>query len=164
VTYILPDKQSEIHNLCIWNIADGKKLAGWSLRNKFCWPIFQWTQDESVLIALLTKGTISFFHNNEYDFYSSPPPFFYELIFSFTQSTSHLSKARVTQFFVGPGKDPYICVFLPVKASGIYFIEASYSVLSLLEPAFIEVYKLSKPEIAVKKQVCVFSHAIAFTY
>jgi translation initiation factor 2A len=107
VTWVQPEKSNDPQNLCIWEVESGNKLGGWTMKNKFSWPLIQFSQDESIMGALLQKGKISF--------YKSPN-------FS-AQSEVSLSIAGSTQFFVSPSKIPFIAAFVPFKASEPGYIQ-----------------------------------------
>jgi len=108
ITWVQLGKESQYDNLCIWEVCSGLKLRGWVMKNKLSWPLIQWSQDESITGIMLQKGKIIFYQEK-----------------NFSNSCGSLSKPGMNQFFIGPGKDPHVCVFVPYKSS---------------EPGFVEIY------------------------
>jgi translation initiation factor 2A len=107
VTWVQPEKSNDHQNLCIWEVESGNKLIGWVMKNKFSWPLIQFSHDESIMGSLIQKGKISF--------YKSPN-------FS-CQSEVSLSIAGITQFFISPAQIPFVAAFVPPKASEPGFIQ-----------------------------------------
>jgi translation initiation factor 2A len=82
-------------NLNLWDLDNSELVKSWTVKNRSCWPIISWTPDLHKAIMIPHRGTLEIYENNIW-----------------TDKATSFNLNGMTQFSLGPGKDPKVLVFV----------------------------------------------------